>query len=189
MQEDRLRKLLEGAEAGATSPFVPGDLATRVRQRRQQRVRNRQRLAIAAPLLLAAALVGVWRLAPPRVEPIAERTETKTAGVDLAAELAAIEQLQAEAELHGHLARQLAAERRVALAAKGAARQPVESVSEQVEIVAYRMILTADTLRSAMRQADEAGVYEKLIQLFPHTHSAELARERLLALGDSQGAT
>ncbi len=65
---------------------------------------------------------------------------------------------------------------------------PMDLVREQVDIVAYRMIQRADSLQSAMHPTGEVvELYRSVERMFPKTHSAEVARQRLAALGLNQG--
>ena len=90
-----------------------------------------------------------------------------------------INPLLAEAEHHWQVARRIIAMRehdRVLIKARLvlAADDPVDQIREQIDSVAYRMILRADALRAAMTPSDEAVViYENVVRLFPTTPSAD----------------
>ncbi len=66
------------------------------------------------------------------------------------------------------------------------ADDPLAELRENVDIVAYRMILEADELQADMRPSPAAiEIYERVIRDFPNTYSAEVARERLTAAGST----
>lgn len=194
MRDDELKSLLRGAEVGlGDAPVDAARLAERVRDRRRRRGRNRRVIAVAAPLLLAIGAVGLFRsgrdVAMP-VDHVAQQERQTTAN-----EEADIERLVAQADFHRRVALRIDAllreERSLGEAREAlAAAEPEAEIREQLEIVAYRMILRADALRAAMEPGDAALViYQDIVRLFPNTQSAELARRRLTELEASQGAT
>lgn len=90
--------------------------------------------------------------------------------------------LEAEAERHAARARALIAEREARLSLE--ADDPLAELRENVDIVAYRMILEADELQADMRPSGEAiEIYERVMRDFPNTYSAKVAQERLTAAG------
>jgi hypothetical protein len=198
MQDDELKNLLRKAESDLVdSPLDAGLLAERVRGRWQRGQRRRRVIAVAGPLLLIIAATGLWIVG--RRAPLSE-----ISGVDDARQLNRIdvldtgrdiEQLVAQAEFHRRLARRIAAKLKEGrprgdIPDTLAAERPEDEIREQLEIVAYRMILRADGLRAAMAPGNEIVViYRDIVRLFPDTQSAELARRRLTELGASQGAT
>lgn len=197
MQDHELKNLLRKAESDlADTPLDARHLAQRVRDRDRRGQQRRRLMTVAAPLLLAI-VAGIW---------IVERRASlsEIPGVDVARQLNRIdvldtgrdiEQLVAQAEFHRRVARRIAAKLkedrpRGDIPDTLAAAQPEDEIREQLEIVAYRMILRADGLRAAMAPDSEAVViYSDIVRLFPDTQSAELARRRLTDLGVSQGAT
>jgi hypothetical protein len=143
-------------------------------------------LLAAVPLALVAGAIG-WALVGDEGgvagnEPVAAK------GMPAAIDPGQIERLRAEAEQHERMAREMMA---------AAARQPnhpddggrlnaevLDEIREQVDSVAYRMILRADGLHATMMDSPEAvELYRRVMRLFPKTYSAEVARERLTALG------
>ena len=194
MQDHELENLLRGAEADlGDAPLDAARLAERVRDRRRRRGRKRRVIATAAPLLLAIGAVGwYWsgrEVALP-VDHAAQQARQMTAG-----EEADIERLVAQADFHRRVALRIDAllrQERLLGEARDAlvAAEPEAEIREQLEIVAYRMILRADALRAAMEPGNKAAaVYQDIVRLFPNTQSAELARRRLTELSASQGAT
>jgi hypothetical protein len=180
MHDDDLKQLLHGAEGDLAPPKVaPAALAARVRTADRHRRRRKKILIVAAPLTLIVAFgVGRGLYSPEKLDEFAS-TNTDAA---FQAQLLALE---AEAETHAARARALMAEREAALALLE--DDPLAELRENVDIVAYRMILEADELQADMRPIPAAiEIYERVIRDFPNTYSAEVAQERLTA-ADSAG--
>jgi hypothetical protein len=185
MRDDQFRKLLHAADAADSPPGAPSDLAFRVRELQQKRRRTRRRTAMAAPLVLAALIGSAWQLVPKASPPGSLARDTNLVSqrdLDL---------LTAEAKFHERLARRMVADRRRDEARMAAASyEAPDSIREQLEIVAYGMILQADALRAVMQPAEKAlEVYRNVVRLFPATNSAKLARQRLAELGTLQRET
>jgi hypothetical protein len=181
MHDDDLRKLLRTADAGAETPLVDGgELAARVRRADLRRRRLARIMLAATPIVLAGAVIG-WAIVP------LEKQVRPDPGV----ELAQIERLRVQAEFHERQARELIArvERERGLTSTPDAAQqadPLDEVREQVDVVAYQMILRADGLQAGMMASREAiELYRKVLRLFPKTYSAQVARDRLSGLGAS----
>ena len=206
MRDEQLQKLLHAVEPDVDpATFVPAEMARRVRLRYQKERRNRRVLVVAAPLVVMLLGIAGWRISDinsnsfrPGVETQAVRRPldpqpSNVKGATLTA--ADIHRLETEAALHLRVARRIAEVRRHDLALDEAVRDrdSLESdgnIREQLDIVAYRMILRADALRAAMRSAEEVIViYQEVVRLFPQTSSAELARQRLTDLGAFKGDT
>ncbi|MEX0676184.1 MAG: hypothetical protein WD063_03870 [Pirellulales bacterium] len=192
MNDGELRNLLRGADADFEKPIIaPGELAGRVRRLDQKRRRRSRVLLTAVPVVVVAAVATAWSLVPRAALPTG--TEKSVAGAAL--DWGEIERLQAEADFHERLARQMIALRKRDRALEQAQRalaepDPLDVVREQVDVVAYRMIQRADELRTQMDPSEEAiRLYRDVEQLFPKTHSAEVARERLTALAAREGET
>lgn len=191
MNDGELRNLLRGADADFEKPIIaPDELARRVRRLDQKRRRRSRVLLTAVPVVVVAAVATAWSLVP-RALPTGTEKSVASAGLDWGE----IERLQAEAAFHERLARQMIALRKRDRALEQAQRalaepDPLDVVREQVDVVAYRMILRADELRNRMDPSEEAmRLYRDVEQLFPKTHSAEVARERLTALAAREGET
>jgi hypothetical protein len=183
--------LLQSAEPADAWLTPPRDLAQKSLRRALARKRRRRAFMGAASLLLVAALASArWlQLDPPVSQPAAEIAD---AGLEPLSE-EELQTLSAEARFHEQTARRLAAlaDRELTIddARRLAAEQePDELVREQLERVAYRLILEADALRAAMQPVREiVTLYRKVLQLFPTTNSAGIARERLAEFDASQG--
>jgi hypothetical protein len=183
MNDSELKSLLHRAQTG-TADFRLDDLAGKVRELDWRRRRRARRISIAATVVLVGAVVTGWSVFP---RGAIEHDRAVADGVDAQD----IERLEAEAQYHERLARRLMADRERARAvaeARGILRQPdpVDEVREQIDVVAYRMVLRGDGLREKM-DPEAIGVYRGVVRLFPNTHSAELARKRLSELGATKG--
>jgi hypothetical protein len=204
MRDEQLQKLLQDADAEQNvATFVAAEMTGRVRLRYQKERRNRRVLVVAGPLVVMLLGIAGWRISDihsvrPGVETQAvrrplESQPSNTKSATLTAD--EIHRLEAEAALHLRVARRIAEMRRHDLALDEAGRdrdaqEDGESIREQLDIVAYRMILRADGLRAAMRSVEEVIViYQDVVRLFPTTSSAELARKRLTELGAFKGDT
>jgi hypothetical protein len=139
-----------------------------------------------APMAALGVVVVAWWLGPGAVS-----VKLDQHVANAAFDLNDIERLRAEAELHERVARELVSQRK-----RDAAREqvrlallrtdPLDDVREQVDVVAYRMVMRADDLQTRM-DPEAIDVYRDVVQLFPNTSSAELARQRLTQLGLSDG--
>lgn len=179
MHDDELKKLLHDAEADLSADKVaPATLAARVRVADRRRRKRRTILTAAAPLVLCAAIIAGRGLFSP------EQTTEFAAGKPNATFEAQLLALEAEAEMHAARARMLMAEREARLSLE--TYDPLAELRENVDIVAYRMILRADELQADMRPTSEAiEIYERVIRDFPNTYSAEVAQERLTTAGNA----
>lgn len=192
MRDQDFQNLLRAAESNLDVPSLDtAQLAQRVREAHRRGNRRRRTVAALAPLAL---MVLVWALRPTAHQAPEKIDAALVGGSDFANSDKSkdIDELIAQADFHRRVAlriHELVKRDRAAGETIDAADGVVE-IREQLEVVAYRMILRADALRAAMRPADEALViYQDIVRLFPNTHSAELARKRLTDLGVIQGAT
>ena len=200
MDDEQLHNLLHRAEADwRPASLEPSELAQSVRRRaakRQQRIRSMQLMAcLIVSLGIGVGIVQyVDRQADQQVANVPTKTQTIQLPVDNSVDLQAkIARLQAEADFHQQVARRIVALEQQDRAHNEAlavlAEEPaLDVVAEQLDVVANRMVLRADSLRADMRPAAEAAeIYQEVIRLFPATTSADSARERLMQLGFKQG--
>jgi hypothetical protein len=203
-----------GADVWRLSPHV---LSRRVRQLHGRRVRRVRIVGMVSVLLVLLAAATGWRIGwvgkiapeerdradavlladgPQRLAPAVSVSDGagQPAAVGSSAEaLDEISRLAAEAEFHFRIARRMIADREAQQAAERRRRElalpdPLQEIREGLDRVAFRMIYEADRLREAMQPAEESiAIYRDVIRLFPTTHSAQLARERLSALGQGGG--
>jgi hypothetical protein len=191
MQDDELSRILRRAEADLPpATFTTTELAARVHRAHNHQRRRRRAVLAAVPVVAIIAAAG-WSLthnaerSPSTALQIAASKQLATPQARAFSE-ADIARLQAEAAAHTQAARAMIAARprpSVLLA-----EDPLADVHEQVDVVAYRMILEADSKQSAMRpSAESINIYHRVLELFPTSHSAELARQRLNQTISSQG--
>ena len=160
MNEQALRQLLMDADAASDAPATSHDLAARV----QKRLRRRRQTQMAGASILVCAMLAVglmiqsnWNSRPAHV---AQSSKAK-------AELALI-RLEADAQaatVNRLVQYQKSVDARTAAARKFERGEPRERLQEQREKAAR--LLTQD------------GEYRRVIQLFPETHWASVARQRL----------
>jgi hypothetical protein len=191
MNEDRLRALIEHADAEPPAPEISSHaLASRVRV--LYRRRRRRRLAIAAAALLLCGVL-LWQRLPGRqtgqlAGPTPPAPAIPAAEVAGAAEhlRAAVQQVEREEQIVEYL---LAVERLRRLSDTARNMKPAvgreEFLDEQVGRAATAILLSGD--RNSQRPEDISSArkdYACVVQLFPNTVWAERAKERLAALGE-----
>jgi hypothetical protein len=188
MNDDRLRMLIEKADAGVAPPGVEaGELSSIARTLYRRRVRRR--LAAAATGVVLLCVVGAWRASlywhGMDKTNIAVVSPTPAADVTaLKEKLAKLEeQIQRQEQIIEHL---LAAERsnRLKAEADELLLRPTgrELLDQQLSQTAGTMFLCADEenkLPAYKQSARES--YNLVIKTFPQTVWAEKARERLAA--------
>jgi len=179
MTEDRIENLLRTADqmAGPAKP-VSANLAATVRRRAHRRRTIRFVTPIAAAIAVLAA-VGVWSLATKTTE--TPRNQTRLVSIETQ-----LAQLQARTDatlklIEEVLERERQQRKLAELEAKLASiRDPLEEVQEQVEKTAFILVYQADRMYEQRNQRDSAlATYNRVIELFPRTRSAQTARERL----------
>lgn len=179
MNDDRLRQLLLDADAASAAPTAVPGLAERARRRRRRR--TQVRAASAAAIALIFAVAGILHLAarPPAKSVIVE------SAFDAAAAARQIAALEAQAAAHAELAERLEqAElqaRRLARAQRAlAALSPLVLIEREADRAAMLAIAEADRLLNELNRRDAAAAeYRRTIELFPQSHWAVVARDRL----------
>ena len=185
MTEDKIKNLLQKADQMAARPTpVSANLAAAVRRRADhRRITN-----IAVPIAAAAMLLiacGVWHLST--------KTDQTTRDKDKIASLETqIQQLQARTDatlklIQEVLDRQRQQRRLNQLEAKLASiPDPLEEIREQVDTAAFYIVYQADRKFNELNLKDSAiADYRRVIELFPQTQSAEVARKRLENIGNN----
>jgi len=164
MNDHALRQLLCDADAAAGAP--PGrsadpfghQLASRVQKRLRRRTQSQM---AGASLLLCAILTLVPFMRPtPKPAPVADSSQAKT-------ELALI-RLQADSQaatVNRLIQYQKSVDMRTAAARKFHRGQPLDRLQQQRE--------------NAARLLTQDREFRRVIELFPETHWASIARERL----------
>jgi tetratricopeptide (TPR) repeat protein len=179
MTKDRIENLLQTADQMAgPAKLVSANLTAAVRRR----ARRRRTIRIAGPIaaaVAALAAVGIWSLATTTTETPQDQTRLVSIETQLA-------QLQARTDATLKLIQEVLEEerqqRRLAeLQAKLAnIRDPLEEVQEQIEKTAFILVYQADRMYQQRNQRDSAvATYNRVIELFPQTRSAQTAKQRL----------
>ena len=198
MSSDRIEELLRKADAAAGPPPAgPADLPNRVRHLagRRRVVRITSGAAIAAMLALA---VGTSILMTgPHVQPTPTDHVAVTPGNDSRDEVvrlrAEIKQLRAEADdILAAAKRMLVLQKRQTLLAEleriRAQPDPIEQVRQQMDKAAFIIVYQADRMYRELNLHESAiESYQQAITLFPETHWAAVARERLAEIENPKG--
>lgn len=188
MSDDPLKRILQEADAAADQPPpMSTDLARRVRRLAERRRRLSFGLNAAAALVLAVGMTLLW--SSPRIPP------RPVPGVHLVGqqqEQLEAERMQAEiTRLRREAASRLAVARRTRelMARSGRARgsklaaevpDPMANVRREVERTAYLLVWQADRMCRQQNLCDLAvGKYRRVVELFPDTPWATVARQRL----------
>jgi hypothetical protein len=186
MNDDRLRMLIEKADAGVAPPGTgAGELSSIARTMYRRRVRRR--LAAAATAVMILCVVGAWRASSlwhgVDKTSIAVVSPTPTDDVTVLKEkLAKLEeQIQRQEQI---IERLLAAERSNRLKAEADQRllRPTgrELLDQQLSQTAGTIFLCADEENKLPGNKQSArDSYNLVIKTFPQTVWAEKARERL----------
>jgi ribosomal protein L29 len=188
MTHDTLGQLLARAdEAAGAAPRSSEGVANCIRaelRRRQARRRTATGVALAL-LLVVATLIPIVHSRPHRVIDLAianRAIESRPPEVSrLRRELAA---LRAQANA-GQLtvAAMLRAERRVRQSPARALADPVQRIYDQRDLAALALVRQADRLyRELDHRQSAATAYERVVELFPQTPSASVARQRLFEI-------
>ena len=178
MREDKIQSLLGDADRKAGPPrSVSVDLsAIRRRARRKRRARLVAPVAAAAVVLVAlsiwTAVVRTNRTTQEQKKIAALENEVRVLQARTDAALKLIRQM-VENEQRQRRLDQLQAE-------LTSIPDPLEEVQKQVETTAFIMVYQADRMYRELNQRDSAiRAYQRAIELFPQTESAEAARQRL----------
>jgi hypothetical protein len=194
MTHDPLQRLLSRADAVAGTPTLPAtDLAHRVRaelHRRQVRTRIAG-AGVATAALLAIVLALSFRPTPPKVAnnvPTSAVSPTVRSDgptpAQLHARLVALrsEADQREAVVNAVLARE-AQQRALARAPQP---DPLAQIAAERDLGALALVRQADRRYRESNHPDPAAAataYARVVDLFPNTHGAAIARQRLAAIG------
>jgi hypothetical protein len=187
MSDERLQQLLREADEAFGGPLTgPADLGARVRRRarRQRRVRVVGSAAVCVVVLIAGSIALV------RGSGGASSIERPMPGagvppsVSIAEVQARIEQLSEEVrtgcEALQEALRNEEAEQRLTTLRKQAEANPLTEVDEQIDRAALTMVYQADRMYRELNLRDSAiASYERTVELFPRTHWAQVAKERL----------
>jgi hypothetical protein len=185
MEEDKIKSLLQKAEqmAGLPAP-PPAELAAAIRRR----AKHRKLIRLAAPLAAAALVLiafGIYQL----VGTPAGDTHEQVRLVALQAE---VEQLRAQTGATLKLVREVIANQRrrsrlEELEAKLARiSDPLEEIQRQADKTAFTLVYEANRMYGELNQRDSAiRTYKRVIELFPQSKWADVARRRLSEIHNS----
>ncbi|HUW17706.1 MAG TPA: hypothetical protein VMW16_00220 [Sedimentisphaerales bacterium] len=185
MREDKITNLLKKADQTAWPPKPPpANLAAVVRRH----AHRRRTIRIAAPVAAAAVIViavGLWY----RTADTAKRTQEQQRITSLEAQ---IKQLQARTDATLDLIREVLEyerkQRRLDQLQAELANipDPLEESRREVDKAAFVLVYQADRMYKERNQKDSAvRTYNRVIELFPQTPSAETAKQRLLEIQKS----
>ncbi|MDM8007021.1 MAG: hypothetical protein QUV05_12855, partial [Phycisphaerae bacterium] len=188
--DERLRELLREADAAFGGPRVgSADLSLRVR-RRARRQRRRRVFGSAAAVVLVLSLSTVaWvnRSGHPSPAPRPIVADNSLKPVSVAELHMQIERLREEIRtgcqaVHEVLERQ-EVEQRLAALREQAEADPLKAVNDQLDRAALTMVYQADRMYHELNLRESAvASYQRTIELFPQTHWAQVAKDRLAEL-------
>ena len=182
MEEDKIESLLQKADQAAGSPaYLSANLTAAVRRR----ATHRRFMHFAAPLAAAAMVLiafGIYQLIG---TPAGDMNEQ----IRLAALKAEVEQLRAQTDATLKLVREVLANQRrqqriAELEAKLASiPDPLEEMQRQADKTAFILVYQANRMYDELDQKDSAiQTYNRVIELFPQSKWAEVARQKLLKM-------
>lgn len=188
MDTDPLAKLLRDVDAEQRGRVGANDLVTRVRWRaRRGKVARR---FVAAALLAVIGGASFWYAslpsAPSKLLALATSPTTgnATAPVDVAELRRELARLNAEAELHERTALLIFAREQGANGPAVAAPDAKQALTAQVERSALTLVNRGDALlQDPGAKAEAAESFRRVLELFPKSRGAALARERLNQIG------
>jgi hypothetical protein len=182
VNDDRLKKLLLDADSPSAASADPAELAFRVRRRLQRRRRNVR--GAGGLMLLAAALMVVWH--PWHGVPTATNTPPLSP-LQVAALRQDIDRLHADADARQAVVDEVLRRQAVRRMPAGE-RDPFVAVRIELERSSMIALEYGQRLEQIDGQAQQARAqYYRVMELFPESRGALLARQRLglLNLGNS----
>lgn len=192
MSDDPLRKLLQRADAMAGGPpEMPGDLARRVRILAARRRRVRVGIsAAAAGIVLVVGMTLLWPQDPTLPQPVNESpvAQVEQSQPDIAQIKAEIERLHREANTRLAVVQrtqEILEEMKRLDELKKQTRMPdaIANARREVDQAAYTLVSVADRMCRELDLCDSAAVkYRRVVELFPETPWAVVARQRLSEL-------
>jgi len=185
MTEDKIINLLQKADQTAGGPIPVSIDFSAVRRR----ARKKRLASLAIPLTAAAMLLialGIWSF-------ITKTGETTQEQEKIASLQAQIQQLQARTDatlklIQEVLERERRQRRLDELQAELASiPDPIEEIQKQVDNTAFILVYQADRMYRELNLKDSAiQTYKRVIELFPENQWAEVARQRLSEIQNSQ---
>jgi tetratricopeptide (TPR) repeat protein len=183
MTEDKIKNLLQRADLTAGGPVpISGNLSAIVRRRagRRQTINLVARIAAAAVVVIA---LGIWGFTVKKT-----RDQQRIITLELQ-----IEQLRAQTDATLKLIREVLDEERKQrrldeLKAQLASySDPLEEIQKQVDKTAFILVYQANRMYRDLDQKEDAiEAYNHVIELFPQSRWAEVARQRLSEIQNNQ---
>lgn len=182
MTEDKIKNLLQRADRTAGGPAsVSVDLsALRRNANRRQTVNLAVRIAIAALVVIA---IGIWCFT-------VKKTRDRQRIIALEAE---IKQLKLQTDATLNLVREVLEkdrrQRRLGELRTQLARipDPLEETQKQVDKTAFILVYQANRMYQELDQKEAAiRDYNRVIELFPQSQWAEVARQRISEIQENQ---
>lgn len=177
MTDDRIKQLFQIADRTAGRPLMFPIKASAIR--RQARVRRAVRGTCRAAAALLILALAIWGLSDRSPEQTAKQAQ-------IAALQAQVKLLQARIDATLKLVQEaLKSERKENRLDELQAEladipDPLEEIRRQVDKTAFTLVYHADRLyRQLNQRASAIEAYNRVIELFPETQSAEVARQRL----------
>jgi Tfp pilus assembly protein PilN len=176
MSEDKIQNLLQNTDRSAPQPlYTIRSTSTLLHQLARQKHRRLWTASIAACLLLVSgiALTSAYSI----------RTKNKQQRI-IALETR-IKQLQADADATLKLVRQVISHQQQQQkldelnAQLAAIPDPIDELNHQVERTAFILLYQADKYRELNLKRSAIDTYNRLIELFPDTDSAQKAKQKL----------
>jgi len=178
MTEERIKNLLQKADeiAGQPEPIFVDISAVR------RRARKKRLASLAVPLTAAAMLLvalGIWKF-------VAKTGETVQEQEKIASLQAQIQQLQARTDATLRLIQEVLEDERRQRRLNELQTElanipdPLEEIQKQVDNTAFILVYQADRMYRELNLKDTAvQAYNRVIELFPETRWADVARQRL----------
>ncbi len=190
MSNERLQQLLREADAAFGDPRVgSADLPLKVRQLAKRQRRRRLFGSAAAAVLVLSLSTVAWvnrsgRPSPAPAPILADNSPKPLSAAELQMQ---IERLRDEIRtgcqaVHEVLERQ-EVEQRLAALREQAEADPLKAVNDQLDRAALTTVYQADRMYHELNLRESAiASYERTIKLFPQTHWAQVAKDRLAEL-------
>ena len=195
MKADPIDELLRRADRAAGEPPVPDDLAGRVRRKARRRRLAAISAGVGVAVLLATVAVALWPGRPQTSRPTAQAP--KAASHEEVTRLRAkIAGLRAEADSRAAVVNQMLARLRQQddhledLQRQLDRPDPLAEVRRQIDRTAYIMVYQADHSRGELGFVDSPEqTYRRVIELFPDSRWADVARKRITEMQSGKGDT
>jgi len=184
MTDDKIKQLFEIADRTAGRPLMfpikAGVIRRRARVRRLVSTTSR----VAAAVLIFA--VALWGLSDRSTRPTAQQRQIASLQVQ-------VKLLQARADTALKLIEEVLDEERkqdrlAELEAELASiPEPLDEIKKQVDRAAFTLVYEADRMYGELSKRHSAvRAYKRVIELYPQTQSAEIARQRLSEIEDKE---